>query len=107
MKGKLIAAMIVLCLAFSVGFAQARCEPTKFSNVPPNTFECMKTKLQNYGISVPPGNTGVLSGKGISGSFMWDGASNLIIQITGKPFFVSCGIATNEISKFVEQCQGS
>ena len=108
MKGKLIALMIVLCLVFSVGFAYAKpCEPTTFSNVPPDTFACMKTKLQNYGIYVPPGNNGELSGKGIAASFLWDGSHSLTIQIKEKPFFVSCGTATNEISKFVDECQVS
>ena len=111
MKRRLIASLLVLCLAclaFSVGFAHAQsCESTTFSNVPPVTFECMKKKLQDYGIYVPPGNDGELSGHGITARFMWDGKSDLTIQITGKPFFVSCETAANEIKKFVDECQGS
>lgn len=105
MNRKLIAALLVLFLVFSVGFASAKsCEPTTFSNVSPDKFECMKTKLHNYGIAVPPGNSGELSGKGIAARFVWDGKSNLTIQITNKPFFVSCGTAVNEIKKFVDEC---
>ena len=108
MKGKLIASLIVLCLVFSVGFAYAKpCEPTTFSNVQPKTFDCMKTKLQDYGIYVPPGNDGQLSGKGIAARFIWDGKSILTIQITEKPISVSCELAAREIKKFVEECQGS
>jgi hypothetical protein len=108
MKMKLMIFLLVLCLVFAVGFAQAKgCEPTSFSNVPPDTFACMKTKLQNYGFYIPPGHNGELSGKGIAGSFSWDGNSILTIKIKHKPFFVSCGTAANEIKKFVDECQVS
>lgn len=106
MNRKLIASLIVLCLAFSVGFAHAKpCEPKTFSNVSPATFECMKKKLQDYGIDVPQGYNGDLSGKGIAARFLYDGTSNLTIQIKDKPVFVSCETAANEITKFVGQCQ--
>jgi hypothetical protein len=112
MKRKLIAFLIVLCLVFSIGLANAQivgkeCEPVTFHNVSPETFECMKKKLQDYGIYVPPGNMGELSGEGITAVFLWDENSNLTIKITQKPFFVSCERATNELTKFVEECQGS
>jgi hypothetical protein len=98
----------MLCLVLAVGFAQAKsCDMTTFSNVPPSTFECMKTKLQGYGISVPQGNSGELSGHGIVGNFAWDGESKLTLQITKKPFFVSCQTADSEIGKFVKECQDS
>ncbi len=108
MKKKLVASLLLLCLAFSVGFANAKnCEPTTFSNVPHDTFECMKKKLQDYGMYVPPGNNRELSGKGIAAHFIWDEKSNLTIVVTKKPFFVSCGTADNEIKKFVDECHGS
>lgn len=107
MNRKLITSLVVLFLAFSVGFASAKgCETTTFSKVSPDTFACMKTKLHNYGISVPQGYKGELSGKGIGASFVYDpDAKSLTIKITDKPLFVSCGIAANEIKKFVDECQ--
>ena len=112
MKRKLIASLLVLCLAFSIGLAHAQiggksCEPTTFSNVSPDTFECMKNKLQNYGFVIPPGNFGELSGKGITAVFEWDGKSVLTIKITKKPSIISCKTATAEITKFIGQCNGS
>ncbi len=112
MKRKLMASLLVLCLFFSVGLAHAQilgseCEPITFNNVSPDTFECMKKKLQDYGIYVPPGNMGELSGQGITAVFGWDEHSNLTVKITQKPFFVSCETATNELAKFVKECQGS
>ena len=83
------------------------CRPITFRNVPPDTFNCMKKKLQDYGIYVPSGNIGELSGKGITASFEWDGNSNLTITITQKPFIVSCEIAAQKIKGFVRDCHGS
>ncbi len=108
MNRKLIASLIVLCLAFSVGFAHAKaCKPTTYPNVSPDTFQCMKTKLQNYGVSVPSGNEGELSSKGVSAHYLWDGKSTLVIKVTDKPAFVSCETADNELKKFVDECQAS
>jgi hypothetical protein len=107
MKKKLVVSLLVLCLAFFAGFANAKkCEPITFSNVSNNTFECMKSKLQNYGIYVPPGNEGELSEKGVSANFMWDGESNLNVGVTEIPLFVRCETASNELNNFVEGCQG-
>jgi len=83
------------------------CKPITFHNVPPDTFKCMKKKLQDYGIYVPPGNRGELSGKGITAYFEWEGNSNLTITITEKPFIVSCDTAARKIKAFVKECHGS
>ena len=67
----------------------------------------MKKKLQDFGIHVPPGNRGELSGKGITADFEWDGMSNLTITITEKPFIVNCEVAAMKIKRFVKECHGS
>jgi hypothetical protein len=112
MNLKLIVSLLLMCLVFSLGSAQAQtgrnnCESIKVSGVTHDTFECMKKKLQDYGIDVPPGNKGELSGKGITGSFEWDGKSDLTLTITRKPFFISCRTAVREITKFVDVCKTS
>jgi hypothetical protein len=112
MKRKLIVFLIVTCLAFSVGLAHAQiggkgCESITFYNISQDTFECMKTKLQDYGIYVPPGDSGELSDKGITGTFLYDGESILTIEITKKPVFVSCETEDNELTRFVKECNGS
>jgi hypothetical protein len=108
MKNKLVVSLLVLSLAFSVGFTNAqKCEPMTFPNVSNSTFECMKSKLQNYGVYVPPGNEGELSKKGVTANFMWDEKSNLTVGVTKLPFFVKCGTASNELDKFVKGCQSS
>ena len=111
MRMKLIVSILLICLVFFLGSAQAQigdnsCKPMKFLNATPDAFECMKKKLQDYGIEVPPGNSGELSGKGITGSFEWDGKSYLTITITKKPFLVNCDTADRELIKFVDECKG-
>jgi hypothetical protein len=110
MNLKLMVSLLLICSVFSIGSAQAQfggrsCEPVTVSGVTPDTFECMKTKLQNYGINVPPGNKGELSGKGITGTFDWDGNSDLTLTITRKPSIISCRTADQEIIKFVDECK--
>ncbi len=110
MNLKLIVSLLLICLVFSLGSAQAQiweksCDPVTVSDVTPDTFECMKTKLQNYGINVPPGNKGELSGKGITGSFDWDGKSSLTLKITRKPAFITCVTADREITHFIDECK--
>jgi hypothetical protein len=112
MRIKLIAvSLIVICLVFSLGLAQAQneensCKPITFVNVTPDAFECMKNTLQNYGIDVPPGNEGEISERGVTGSFEWDGKSILTITIKEKPSWISCETADERVILFVDECKG-
>ena len=83
------------------------CTPIKFRNVPPDVFNCMKKKLQEYGIHVPPGNRGEISGKGLLQISNGMGNLHLTITITEKPFIVSCGAVAGKIKGFVKECHGS
>ena len=110
---KLIVYLLAVFLIFPVGLAQAQligggggCESITYTGVTPDTFTCMKQGLENYGISVPPGTSGELSGKGVTAQFRWDGESRLTIKITEKPFFVSCDTANRKINNYIEACQG-
>lgn len=78
-----------------------------FHNVSPAGFNCMKKKLQDLGVSVPPGNKGELSGQGVAADFEWDGESKLIVTIKKKPFIISYETAAWKISEFVKECQGT
>ncbi len=112
MNTKLVISLLSVCLILSLGLAQAQngediCKPIKFINVTPQAFECMKTKLQNYGIEVPQGNEGKLSGKGIVAKFAWDGKSELTIEVKERPPLVSCETADEKLILFVDECKGS
>jgi len=78
-----------------------------FHNVSPAAYKCMKKRLQDIGIFVPPGNKGELSGQGVVASFEWDGESNLTITIKKKPFIVSYETIAWKITDFVRECHGS
>jgi hypothetical protein len=110
MKRKLIAYLTVLFLIFSIGLAQAQfgggsCKSVTYSGVTPDLFECMKQNLLDYGVSVPPGQSGELSGNGVTADFKWDGKSILTIKVKEKPFFVSCKTINDEIRQFAQDCQ--
>jgi len=112
MKIKLVVILLAISLIFSAGLAQAQfggngCKPIKFINVTPERFECMKERLQDSSVRIPPGNEGELSGRGITADFEWDGESNLTISITDKPFFVSCENIDQALINFVKECDGS
>jgi len=83
------------------------CKPITFLDVKPDTFNCLKKRLQGYGIQVPAGNRGELSGKGVTANFEWDGQSTLTITITEKPFIVSYEVVAQQIKSFVRTCHGS
>ncbi|MDQ1252795.1 MAG: hypothetical protein QG646_1927 [Euryarchaeota archaeon] len=111
MKRKLIAHLLVLLLIFPVGSAHAQfgggsCRSVTYSGVTPDLFDCMKQELRTYGVNVPQGESGELSGAGITADFKWDGESILTIRVKEKPFFVSCRTIANEIRQFAQGCQG-
>jgi hypothetical protein len=67
----------------------------------------MKQKLAAAGIPVPPGNEGDMEGQGVKAHFKWDGAANLTITITDKPWYASCGMIIGKIQDFVHSCGGT
>lgn len=82
------------------------CQGIRFKNVTPEVFSCMTKKLQNYGIAVSSGNSGVLEGNGIVAHFIWDGEANLEIDIKERPFNTYCGQVSGKLRSFVRECQG-
>ena len=82
------------------------CDTVTFRSVTPEVFECMKNKLAEKGINVPPGNEGEMEGFGVKGHFKWDGTDNLTLTITDKPFFIPCGTVLGQIKEFVHNCGG-
>jgi len=82
------------------------CQGIKLKNVNPKVFSCMKKKLQNYGIEISPGTSGTFEGKGITGSFNWDGEANLTIEIKERPLDTYCGQVSGKFRTFLRECQG-
>ena len=82
------------------------CQGISFKNVTPEVFSCMKEKLQNYGIEVSPGDSGVLEGNGIVAHFIWDGEANLLIEIKERSLNTYCGQVSGKLRSFVRECQG-
>lgn len=83
------------------------CDPVTFHNVNQGVFDCMKKKLTDAGIPVPPGNRGRMSGQGVTADFDWDGSANLMIHVIDKPWYASCGTVIGKISDFIHSCGGT
>lgn len=104
MNMKIKASLLMISLVLTIGLVSAQnCEPQTFSKVTPAVFDSIKTYVQNYGISVPPGNSGEISYMGVSAYFMWDGESNLTIKFTNLPYFINCDTANAKLENFLNQ----
>ncbi|RXA18705.1 hypothetical protein EQO05_10335 [Methanosarcina sp. MSH10X1] len=82
------------------------CQGIKFKNVTPEVFSCMKKKLQNYGMKVPCGTSGMFEGNGIIAHFSWDGEANLVIEIKERSLNTYCGQVSGKFRAFFRECQG-
>ena len=83
------------------------CQPVTYHNVTSSVFDCLKKELEAAGIHVPPGDSGEISGQGITAKFKWDeAAATLWVEVTKKPFIVSCGFVTGKIHDAVQKCGG-
>ncbi len=83
------------------------CSTVTYHGVTSGVFECLKKELEDAGYKVPPGNSGEMSGGGITADFNWnEGAADLAITIKKKPFIVSCGYVSGKIHDYVKKCGG-
>ena len=87
------------------------CNAVTYHGINQKVFDCLKKKLADVHINVPPGNEGDIEGDTpvgkIKGHFKWDGVSNLTVQITEKPWIVSCGKIIGTLHDAVHDCGGS
>jgi hypothetical protein len=83
------------------------CDPVTFHNVNQGVFDCIKKKLSDACIPVPPGYCGRMQGLGVTADFNWDGTSNLTIRVIEKPWIVSSETVIEKISDFVRSCGGT
>ena len=104
MNMKTKASLLIISLVLTIGLVSAQSyDPQTFSKVTPTVFNSIKTFVQEYGISVPSGDSGEISYMGVSAYFMWDCESNLTIQITNLPFFISHDTANAKLDIFINQ----
>jgi hypothetical protein len=82
------------------------CPMVTFHGVTAPVFACLRGKLEAVGIHVPLGNSGTISGHGITALFNWDGSANLQITVTNKPLIYTCGEISGKIHDFVHSCGG-
>jgi hypothetical protein len=104
MNIKTKAYFLLISLVLTIGLASAQsCEPQTSSKVTPAVFSSIKTYVENYGISVPSGDSGEISYMGASAYFCWDGESTFTIKFTNLPFCISSDTATENLNVFINQ----
>jgi len=84
-------------------------EPIHFEGINSEIFMNMKDTLSQFGISVPEGNEGFLSGEGFSGVFKWNSEKEtLTLELISKPWFISydtvksvlCNVINNYVNNY-------
>jgi hypothetical protein len=74
------------------------CEPITIEGVSQATMTELQRKIQGFGLKLPPGNSGTISGKGVSASFNYDpAAQTLEVTVLEKPFFVTCTMIEDQL----------
>ena len=68
------------------------CNMVSYHGVASDVFKCMKNELESYGIHVPSGNSGEMSGKGVTAKYSWDGK----IRLLTSPLQTSLGTPATE-----------
>jgi hypothetical protein len=80
------------------------CGAQSFNNVDQNVWKCLVSKAAEYGVHISA-NSGSTSSHGFDVSWNYDpGKSLLMLQVTGKPFFFSCGVVNSKIHDEVDSC---
>jgi len=82
------------------------CTSITYHGVTPAVWGCLKANLKAGGITVPPTNSGTISGHDITAAYNWDGAGNLSITVTALPFLITCGEVTGKIHSAIQACGG-
>ena len=82
------------------------CDTLRFTRITSAVFQNLKSNLAGAGIDVPAGNSGSISGKGITAKFSWDGRDILVVQVTDKSFLAPSAMVNSELEKFVAGAGG-
>ena len=78
------------------------CEPITLHGITESTMKELDRKLQSLGLRLPSGNSGTISGKGVSASFSYDPkAQTLEVTVLEKPFFISCSMIEEQLKSAV------
>ena len=82
------------------------CSQQAFSEVTAAQWECIKAAVQQKTGVVIPGDSGTVTQSGFSVTWTYNPQSlALTIQVTDKPFIISCSAVESTISDIVNGCQ--
>lgn len=83
------------------------CPPETFQGVNREAFDCLKQRARAQGATVPDGDSGTISGHGVSADFRWDeGSETLTITITRNPAWADCAGVASMLRMAIRACGG-
>jgi hypothetical protein len=76
--------------------------PTKSYTATPAQVEHLRAELGTNGVTVPAGNSGEITGRGIVADFTYDGEASLSITVKSKPFWMPASAIFANIQSALE-----
>lgn len=62
--------------------------PTQTFPATPAQLDHLRAELATNGVTVPAGDSGQITGRGITADFTYDGSSGLVVTIRSKPWYL-------------------
>ena len=84
----------------------AACDPISYNDVDEMTFNCLRTRLEGLGYTLP-GTKGTISGPmGLEVDFDFDSENKVLYtQVIKKNFLISCSRVESELKKAIDSCR--
>ena len=85
----------------------AACPTATFTGVSAQVIDCLRGRLEEQGLKVPPGNSGTISGRIATLEFELDEESaTLTVTVTDKPWILPCEAIMGRMRVAVAACGG-
>lgn len=91
---------IVLVILYYEGTVQSKIKPNSMNKVftaTPAQIASLRKQLAANNIAIPDGNSGLITGHGITMSFSYDGTANLSVTILNKPWIPTASMIWEEL----------
>lgn len=85
----------------------AACPTATFTEVSVQVIDKLRSRLEDEGLKVPPGNSGTITGRVATLEFEWNEESaTLTVTVTDKPWILPCEAIMGRMRVAVAACGG-
>ena len=85
----------------------AACPTATFTEISREVIECLRRKLEEQGLEVPPGNAGTIKGRVATLEVEWtEETASLTVTVTDKPWLLPCEAIMGRMRVAVAGCGG-